>query len=222
MASTATMKMEDRRKAVEKYIRRGFDSHDQIAAALNVSRQTITLDIAAIYEQWQERDPEESKVKLQRRLRQLEAVQQELWNAYERSLSPLTEVTRVLKHCTSCGGEETEQGATPCRTCGGEGFYMDVSRKRKNQQGDPAILAMIKDVVKEMARLEGAYATRTLKVSHDGSVGHLHAHAVIGLPDSDGRYAGAPLKDLEDAYAAIARLKVTPPAIIDGTADKGD
>lgn len=201
-----------RRQRVERMLLRGITNQRDIAAAMGVTEKTIFYDVKAIQEQWY--TPEKAAERRTRRIKQLEAIMQEAYNAYDRSKKNAEEESIITRPCRTCGGMEVEgddQGNAPppCPTCGGEGVVREVITRAKGRTGDPAYLDLIKNCVKEIARLEGLYITK---------------HAIKGMPAAQQviinagaeAYKDAPTDLLLNARQAIALLKGGA-NIIDGT-----
>lgn len=186
-----------RRKLVEKYLRRGFTDQREIAAALGCSQNTICYDIQAILETWQSSEPEAMRDRATTRIKQLEAIIQEAWNAWEVSKASQKEVGIVTAPCGTCRGVEPDAGQPPCLTCGGRGAIATVSRKTKRQTGDPSYLAVIRDCVKECGRLEGLYAPNVVNKTLNKTVN------VMSLPTATGSYAQTPTELILQARQAL-------------------
>lgn len=201
-----TYSMWERRRKVERYMRRGYTSQREIAAALGVSATQIHYDMQAIWSTWVEEQPQTRKERLQHRIKQLEHLIQESWNAWERSKKPEEGDNTLSKDCPVCHGvepdvEDLDDDAPqpePCVRCGGTGLIQEVRTFKKGQSGDPAYLAIIKEAIKECGRLEGLYVKRVAaKVT-----GHTTSLQVV----ADGRFKDTSDTLLLEARASIQRL----------------
>ncbi len=152
-----TTNMWTRRQGVEKCLRRGITDQVALARRFGVTQKTISYDIEAIVDSWQADLPATWEARTQRRIKQLEEIITEAWNDYERSKQSQREVSKIIRPCFKCHGVEPDEGQPKCKSCGGEGKIVDITRKTKEQVGDPAYMALIKECVKECSRLEGLY-----------------------------------------------------------------
>lgn len=188
-----------RRRKVEQYIRRGFVDQREMAAALGVTQNTISLDVEYILGCWQATEPDVQRDRCSTRIKQLEAIVQEAWNAWELSKTKSKEVGKLIQPCSTCRGAPQAEGQPPCRTCGGTGSVVTVTRKTKMQTGDPSYLAVIRDCIKECGRLEGLYHPVSKTVNKTTNV------MAVSLPSSGGQspYAGTPTELLLQARQAL-------------------
>lgn len=151
------IKKMNRRRKVEKYMKRGVTNQFQIAAALGVSQGCISVDMQAIMDDWLEVDPATTKRRRRLRVQQLEAVAQEAWNGFDRSRKDSEKLRFITRICTNCSGIADDPDDPACKVCGGKGTVTETTSEVHGQAGDPAFLKIVKDCLTECAKMEGLY-----------------------------------------------------------------
>ena len=175
----------NRRRKVEKFLKRGVTNQFQIAAALSVSQCTISYDVKSIMEDWVDSDPETTQRRRRLRVQQLEAVAQEAWNGFDRSRLDGEKLRFVTRICPNCAGIADDPEDPPCKVCGGKGTTTERSEEVVGRCGDPTFLKIAKDCLTECAKMEGVYPKKESKLQVEGVLAHLQVPSLEGNPYKD-------------------------------------
>jgi len=150
----------ERRRKVRDLVLQGVFQED-IAVRLGVCEATITNDVKAIYAKWMDDDKAATKEKIARRVRQLELSAREAYNSFQASKNNVETVqtTYDRETCKTCEGTG-RKGAKPCKVCEGTGIKLieNITRRQTGQAGDPSLLRVYVESIKEASRLQGLYA----------------------------------------------------------------
>lgn len=200
----ATQEKRGRVIKVEQLMEQGLTNQAQLAARLGVSVKSICLYQEEIYRSWRECPPSRTVEKRSLRVRQLEHVVQVANDCFLRSTEPAVQQTTKREEipCTTCRGWGRVK-LEPCTVCEGKGTVVEevTTEKVAAGHGDPQFLAIAKDCIREIARLEGLYPSRRITKRVESRV--LHAHLVQGRVE----YAQASPDDLIAAKVALERLR---------------
>lgn len=157
-----------RRSNIRDLMLMGISTVD-IAVRLGCSQPTVSNDIQAIFEQWALEDAETTKQKIARRVRQLELSAREAYDGFQRSKNNIETIQTAYerKPCRDCVGKG-KQGNRVCKICQGTGEILieNVTRRVTGQAGDPTLLRVYMDSIKEAARIQGLYAY--IKAKYNG------------------------------------------------------
>ena len=149
---------ENRLKRIEMMILRGVTNTNEISSAFGIGRTETERLIKVILERWKSEDRSDLNEKRIQRTKQLELILNKAIISFEKSQQDEQEISKEIKTCGDCSdgirrkkdGEEEQ-----CKTCKGVGKIVVERIKIKGQSGDPAFLNIAKEVVKELAKMEG-------------------------------------------------------------------
>jgi len=155
-----------RRSAIRDMILMSVPPED-MKVRLGCSQATISNEIQAVFEQWALEDAASTKKKIARRVRQLELAAREAYDGFQRSKNNTETVQTAYerKPCRDCGGTGNKG---KCKRCQGTGEILieNVTRRVTGQAGDPTLLRVYMDSIKEAARIQGLYAY--IKAKYNG------------------------------------------------------
>lgn len=143
-----------REETIEVMLLRGEGNVTRIAAALGISRRTVTRHEVRIRRRWAHRTLEMREQLLQERSSQLDMIVWQGMDGYARSKQP-SEKTIFKNVKCECGGK------VECGACGGTGRMQVVERQITEQVGDPSFLKVALDALKEKSSIQGLHVERT-------------------------------------------------------------
>lgn len=153
---------------VEKMLLNGVTSHSEIGAAFGVSRHTVIRWLKEIHDKWQKQRPEEIEESRNLRRVQLEHIFFKAMSSFEKSQHPVTEEVVEKMRCRNCNGEgtveETPGSWEKCKDCDGKKFVViKIMKKKKTSVGDPTFLRIAKEIIHELAKVDGVIAPDNAK-----------------------------------------------------------
>ena len=139
---------------------RGIRSRRELAIRHGVTMQVVTLDLKAYWKEVKEEYRKEAVENAMVMERVLYYVYQQAIDSWERSKKNAEEITTSYDRvkCKLCDGTGFKPGTTVwCDECEGEGISIieRVTRREKGQAGDPAILRVALDSMKEIGKIQG-------------------------------------------------------------------
>ena len=162
--------IEVRRLAVERDFINGRTGCQDLAARHGVSPATITFDLKAIYQRWQQEGKELEQADRMHALKMFGEVFRLSMDGYRRSQKNKEKIRTEYKEktCEACKGTGWKGGSEDsgewCSECQGDGKLMveEITREvlDTGQAGDPSFLRVANDSVREGARLRGLYPDR--------------------------------------------------------------
>lgn len=224
-----------RRRAVSTDLIRGQFSVQQLAVKYSVSTATISNDVSAIQDEWEQADNrlfERHALRRQARIEQLLETIRESYEEWERSKEPaMTKTVKVQSaRCRKCAGSgrlknpETSR-MRKCGYCDGKGKLSieDETTTIKGQTGNPAYLQTVQAAIKEISQLEGLRVHKTVvegDVHHDHSGSVTHAVLDVGnLPIAIRRRVLAAIEQQEDSGEKIGQVTAVSSSALGGGED---
>jgi hypothetical protein len=152
---------EEQIRKAESLILKGVTSPLEIGIALGRERKDVEKICRTIYERWKADPNQDIQDKKFLRSKQLENVLQKAHAAFDRSCRDTEEFSTEERICSNCNGrkqfkdDKTADGFVDCKTCNGVGRVIIEKVKVTKKVGDPAFLALAKEVIKELAKIDG-------------------------------------------------------------------
>lgn len=165
-----TLKREERLVRVAELDLRGW-SRSRIARELKVSQVQVTGDLKVLFERYRESSANDKAAELERQIRRLEAVIEQAFEGWERSMEDAVRVT-CEKAPELPPREKAPKGVPSGRTSTTPAIILKLqtikeTTVRTGQSGDARYLSIIKDAVAEIARLRGLYPTEAADAGRD-------------------------------------------------------
>ena len=163
---------EDRLRKAEVMVCRGITSGQEISIALGCGPQDAYKLLKTIYERWRADPNQDVQDRRLLRTKQLEVVLQKANAAFERSCKDVEEFSTVESVCTACNGrkefkdEKSASGFSDCKSCNGVGRVITEKVTIRKKVGDPAFLALAKEVIKELAKIDGIVTDKKVTISN--------------------------------------------------------
>jgi hypothetical protein len=170
-AQNKTYYEEQIRKA-ERLICSGITSHREIAIALGKPCHEVDKICKTIYQRWRDDPNQDVQDRRQLRCKQLEVVLQKAHSAFERSCKDVEEFSTKQSVCRACNGRKqfkddtTASGYSDCKSCNGVGMIITEEVTIRKKVGDPAFLHLAKEVVKELAKIDGIITEKKVTVNN--------------------------------------------------------
>ena len=155
---------------IEKLMMQGVTSHSEIANMFGVSRMTVIRWLKQVNERLRREKPTEVEDARNLRVAQLSNIFRNAMVAWEKSGKESVEEQVDKVRCRMCNGEGTVEERPSqwedCPQCNGKGLLVDrVIKKVKTTPGDSAYLRVAKDVVLEIAKIEGVTSSDSKLIS---------------------------------------------------------
>lgn len=163
---------EEKIRKVEKLICNGITSAREIGIALGLIPKDVAKICAIVYQRWRDDPNQEVQDRRQLRTKQLEVVLQKAHSAFERSCKDVEEFTTKQSVCRACNGrrqfkdDTTASGYSDCKSCNGVGMIVTEEVTIRKKVGDPAFLHLAKEVVKELAKIDGIVTEKKVTVNN--------------------------------------------------------
>lgn len=154
---------------VEKMVMMGVTSHNEIATTFGVSNMTVIRWLREINERMRTERNQDVEDARNLRVSQLSNIYRKAMAGFEKSREENAEETVERVRCRTCQGEGTVEERPnqweDCPTCHGKGLVVEkVVKKVKTSPGDSTFLRVAKDIVMEMAKIEGVVSPETTKL----------------------------------------------------------
>jgi hypothetical protein len=201
----------ERRSRVEKMILRGVTNAREIASAFGVGQKSIEQDIKEIHRRWRDDNDKHGELEELRikRIRQLEALVIEAYNAYDQSKARKIETKTSQAPCDNCEGEkfvETSAGKqVSCPECLGTGEVEVEVQEETGRPGNPNYLKLIQTIVVDISKLEGTHP----QIPTQGAALMLAAKKVGMDGEVVEMFASVPAELLLQSKRIIEDLKIT-------------
>jgi len=163
---------EEQIRKAERLICNGITSPREIGIALGIELRFVHAISKNIYERWRADPNQEIEDKRNLRSKQLEVVLQKAHQAFECSRKDVEEFSTEESVCRACNGrkqfkdETSASGFSDCKSCNGVGRIITEKVTVKKKVGDPAFLALAKEVVKELAKIDGIVQDKKVTVNN--------------------------------------------------------
>lgn len=163
---------EEKIRKVERLICNGITSTREIGIAVGLIPKEVSKICAIVYERWKADPNQEVQDRRLLRTKQLEVVLQKAHSAFERSCKDVEEFTTKQSVCRACNGRKqfkddtTASGYSDCKSCNGVGMIITEEVTIRKKVGDPAFLHLAKEVVKELAKIDGIVTEKKVTVNN--------------------------------------------------------
>lgn len=140
MGSTSAVIHQDKirwnfqKQRVEEMLLKGVRNQNEMAAALGMTPDNLSIMMKEITMRWRDQDEDEHNTIRSKRVRQIDNLALLALNSFERSRQDSEEWTKVEKQCTTCRGTGTEykkatQPPQICTECLGQGTEEHLPNK---------------------------------------------------------------------------------------------
>ena len=185
LTKSQVRKLEIKRKLRYEYLLKNNRDINELSKLVGVTPQTIRLYLSEIHQQLKERHETEEEHDFHLLREGIEQTIQLATEEYLRSRQDEQQERIEEKEivCPMCQGTQYKDNI-PCKTCNATGLIIQkkITRSVRGKTGDPNLLRMRLESLKEYGKLLGIYPDSNTNINVTGQITHEHQEALSKVP----------------------------------------